>query len=447
MAPAAETRRFDVPTRATKGTFQAFFPRIGGLVHAMQSRVVMPSKTLSCVALAFTLVAAPRLARAETPVPLVGGIVSLHMFDEWAISVGPEVIVRAHLSDAAMLPGLGGFVTPRVVFPFSHEPQLFGAAGVSAAFLSGEAKVGWALRTGSEQRSTSSGFLGGIGHGFPAPIGSSSRSAGVMPFVGITLFAPLTGGEKRHRFSMSVDIGVRYLPEGFQAFPPNVIEGRPLRGGEGTEPELTPVADGAPLAARRWLAAARDEHASIATFGRLALELLDLGAEADLVRRAHAAALDEIRHAEACLRLASRHGAGQVTIARMPGVATVARAASWLTIAREGLVDGAINEGVAAARLRARARAAASAEERAILARIARDEARHARLGLDLVRDALRADPSSVRPWLEGLLAASTPEDERRGSRASDPLVRVRARALTAVRTMLHETTGTAQAA
>lgn len=78
------------------------------------------------------------------------------------------------------------------------------------------------------------------------------------------------------------------------------------------------MADGAPLAARRWLAAARDEHASIGTFGRLALELLDLGAEADLVRRAHAAALDEIRHAEACLRLASRHGAGQVAIARMP---------------------------------------------------------------------------------------------------------------------------------
>ena len=113
----------------------------------------------------------------------------------------------------------------------------------------------------------------------------------------------------------------------------------------------------------------------------------------------------------------------------------------------EALVDGAINEGVAAARLRARARAAASEEERAILTRIARDEARHARLGLDLVRKALLADPSSVRPWLEGLLAASTPEDERRGGRAPDPHVRVRARALTAVRSMVRETTGKALAA
>jgi hypothetical protein len=58
--------------------------------------------------------------------------------------------------------------------------------------------------------------------------------------------------------------------------------------------------------ARAWLSDARLEHASIAAFARLTLELLHLGAPAELVQASQAASLDEIRHAKLCFGLGSR---------------------------------------------------------------------------------------------------------------------------------------------
>lgn len=73
-------------------------------------------------------------------------------------------------------------------------------------------------------------------------------------------------------------------------------------------PQLQPVPDARrrPLA-DRWLEAAQMEHASIASFGRFALQLLRLGAPAELVQNAHVAALDEIEHARICFALASAY--------------------------------------------------------------------------------------------------------------------------------------------
>jgi hypothetical protein len=58
-------------------------------------------------------------------------------------------------------------------------------------------------------------------------------------------------------------------------------------------------------AAAHYLAIAKLEHASVASFMRFALALLAHGAPADLVRDANAAALDEIEHARAAFALAS----------------------------------------------------------------------------------------------------------------------------------------------
>ena len=55
---------------------------------------------------------------------------------------------------------------------------------------------------------------------------------------------------------------------------------------------------------RAWTADALLEHASVASFSRLSLALLAVGAPADLVALAHRAALDEIRHARLCFALA-----------------------------------------------------------------------------------------------------------------------------------------------
>src|SRR6185437_10769514 len=75
------------------------------------------------------------------------------------------------------------------------------------------------------------------------------------------------------------------------------------RRGDGwrSEGDAPHVADLAPDVRARfaaaWTADALAEHASIASFGRFALELMAVGAPADLVAAAHRAALDEVEHA------------------------------------------------------------------------------------------------------------------------------------------------------
>ena len=66
------------------------------------------------------------------------------------------------------------------------------------------------------------------------------------------------------------------------------------------EPRVSPLtlSDADSVQARKWLAAALAEHASVASFSKFALELLAVGAPASLLQRAHQAALDEIRHAQ-----------------------------------------------------------------------------------------------------------------------------------------------------
>src|SRR6185312_798984 len=58
---------------------------------------------------------------------------------------------------------------------------------------------------------------------------------------------------------------------------------------------------------RAWLRDARLEHASIASFAKFTLQLLSLGAPAELVEATQHAALDEMTHAQACFGLASRY--------------------------------------------------------------------------------------------------------------------------------------------
>src|SRR5690348_13153977 len=58
-----------------------------------------------------------------------------------------------------------------------------------------------------------------------------------------------------------------------------------------------------PLAAW-WRENARSEHASVAAFARLVLELIGLGAPARLIEAANRDAMDEIRHANLCFSIA-----------------------------------------------------------------------------------------------------------------------------------------------
>ncbi|MFN7146774.1 MAG: hypothetical protein ACK4YP_23575, partial [Myxococcota bacterium] len=70
--------------------------------------------------------------------------------------------------------------------------------------------------------------------------------------------------------------------------------------------------------AEAWTRDALIEHASVAAFARFALELLAVGAPADLVDAAHAAARDEVRHARLAFALAEAYAGAPVAPGGFP---------------------------------------------------------------------------------------------------------------------------------
>lgn len=139
-----------------------------------------------------------------------------------------------------------------------------------------------------------------------------------------------------------------------------------------------------------WLADAQAEHASVAAFSRLSSMLLAVGAPPELIAAAHRAALEEIDHARRTFALASAYAGRPLGPAPLPELltASIVSADSGDAVSKlavESLVDGCLNEGVAAA-LAAAARDGAS--DPAVLATldvIAKDEASHRELAWDIV--------------------------------------------------------------
>ncbi|HTJ80550.1 MAG TPA: ferritin-like domain-containing protein [Polyangiaceae bacterium] len=131
-------------------------------------------------------------------------------------------------------------------------------------------------------------------------------------------------------------------------------------------------------AAAFWAEAARLEHASVASFARFSLQLLALGAPAELIRDTHAAALDEIEHAKLAFAVAASlsgeaFGPGPLVEATSPISTDLA------DIVRALVVEGCVGETMGALEARAQLEAARGLA-RVALDRIAPDEARHAEL-------------------------------------------------------------------
>lgn len=209
--------------------------------------------------------------------------------------------------------------------------------------------------------------------------------------------------------------GRPYLVEGVATVAlsvPRADWSRPLDalGGDLTGDERAHVA-------QRWLHAAAVEHASIASFARFALELLALGAPSDLVRRAHLAALDEIRHAQDCWSIARRYGAAPTGPATLP--VEMAPISSDIESVVRGLVlEGCVGETVAAAEAMLLAELAVPEDVRAALARIGGDELEHAALAFDTLRwierthgeRALRAREAAIAEARATLVCAAGEE-------------------------------------
>jgi hypothetical protein len=157
------------------------------------------------------------------------------------------------------------------------------------------------------------------------------------------------------------------------------------------------------------------EHASVAAFARFSLQLLSLGAPAELVSGAASAMQDEIRHARACFELARRHSDEDVG----PGPLRIEGALEEMdlcAIVLGTVREGCIGETVAAIEAAEALQHCEDAAARTVLEQIAVEEGRHAELAWRFVAWALEVGPSSlverVREAFATELASAQPSPE-----------------------------------
>ncbi len=148
---------------------------------------------------------------------------------------------------------------------------------------------------------------------------------------------------------------------------------------------------------RAWTESALAEHASVASFARLVLELVALGAPADLVAAAQRALGDEIEHAALAFGIASALletpcGPGPLDVGAAPSFR-----AEPIAIAVATVLEGCVNETLSACLALAERDAATVPEVRAALDRIARDEVEHAALSWRIVTWLIQKHGAPVR--------------------------------------------------
>lgn len=154
-----------------------------------------------------------------------------------------------------------------------------------------------------------------------------------------------------------------------------------------------------------WMADALLEHASVASFGRFALELLAIGAPAEFVVAAHQAALDEAEHTRLCLSIAAAYSDGEpIGPGAMPSIATMPIRTSLRDIALAAVAEGCVGETVAAMSATRALAGCNEPEVRAVLETIAVDELRHAELAWRFVAWAVAAS-AEVRTAVEEAFA------------------------------------------
>lgn len=157
--------------------------------------------------------------------------------------------------------------------------------------------------------------------------------------------------------------------------------------------------------AARWAVVGQMEHASVAAFARFTLQLLALGAPADLVLRTQGAAADEVRHAESAFALASRYGGRSVG----PGPLDVDGALASMDlqeVVRLTVLEGCVGESVAAVEASLGAEGAKDPVVAGVLGGVADDERSHALLAWDFLRWALVARGATARAAANDVLRA-----------------------------------------
>lgn len=204
---------------------------------------------------------------------------------------------------------------------------------------------------------------------------------------------------------------------------PLVLEGRPTqapaartdgwaRGRTADVTGLTP-AQRARLAAF-WTENGLAEHSSVAGFARFTLDLVALGAPAELVQRAQFASLEEVHHARLCFALASGYAGAPVGPGPLPMAEGVPVARTLAELAVSTAREGAVGETLSALLATEMLARASDPAVRAVLEIIVRDETRHAELAWATLRWAVEVGGEEVRLAVQAELA-------RASMRAADP--------------------------
>jgi hypothetical protein len=170
-----------------------------------------------------------------------------------------------------------------------------------------------------------------------------------------------------------------------------------------------------------WARDALDEHASVASFARFAIELLAVGAPAELVLAAQQAMGEEIRHAELCFGLASAYAGADLGPTTLPAPGALGDRTSLSEVAAAVVREGCVGETLAAFGALAARDVAVDPAVRASLEEISRDEIAHAGLAWRFVAWALAEGDAAVTQAVESAFAAAlaTPieiRDDGRGS-------------------------------
>jgi hypothetical protein len=216
---------------------------------------------------------------------------------------------------------------------------------------------------------------------------------------------------------------------------PELCCGRPFSVGEGSRVAAAtrtsawlddaaprPAVDDLDAATRERLAAAWTadglaEHASIASFARFILELLAVGAPAELVSGAQRALADEVEHARLCFALAAAYGGAPVGPGPLAIDAALDEGAALPSIVGRALVEGCVGETLAALQAGVVAASASDPAVAGVLRKIADDELEHAALAWGFVRWVIEAGGLEDA---EGLVAAAIEAAEAEADAAID---------------------------
>lgn len=195
--------------------------------------------------------------------------------------------------------------------------------------------------------------------------------------------------------------------DGWQCVAAGCAIGRPLTDGDGGWHRATArartdwAADFESLApcirqAAFWTEVAALEHASVASFARFTLQLMALGAPADLLAETQCAASDEVEHARLAYGLASAFAGVPCGPGPLP-MDGVPLDTDPTQILRALVEEACVNETLGAIEARFAADACDEPIVADVLARVADDELRHAQLAWRSLRWLVQARPELRR--------------------------------------------------